>query len=125
MLLNFFYNFFNFLNIDKSHNCLYYDNDFLFYILYDINNIFTNNVIEVASGNLPSEEDIECPICLEITKHKSYVLPLCKHGMCGNCFVKFVDNGSVIKAPLCPMCREVIHNVNVFDVSMYNTIANK
>jgi hypothetical protein len=71
------------------------------------------------------DDNLECPICLENTKHNNYVLPLCKHGMCSSCFVKFVDNGSIINAPLCPMCREMIRTVDVFDVQMYNTIANK
>jgi hypothetical protein len=67
----------------------------------------------------------ECPICLEKAKHTNYVLPLCKHGMCNTCFIKFVDGGSILKAPLCPMCREVIRTVDVFDVQVYNTIASK
>lgn len=69
--------------------------------------------------------DLECPICLDKTTHINYVLPLCKHGVCSGCFVKMVDSGSIIKAPICPMCRENIHTVDVFNVSIYNTIANK
>jgi hypothetical protein len=70
-------------------------------------------------------ETRDCPICFEMKLKSDYVVPLCKHGVCRSCFINMVDNGSVLKAPLCPMCREVIKMVDVYNIDMYNTIVNK
>lgn len=80
---------------------------------------------ELSVDTFNYKEKKECPICFEHKSQKDYVVPLCKHGVCVSCFVHFVDNGSVIKAPLCPMCREVVKTVDVYTVDTYNTITNK
>jgi hypothetical protein len=68
-------------------------------------------------------EAIECPICFQKEQYNKVTLH-CNHDLCGTCFVKYIDNSSVLQAPKCPVCRTCIKNVTVYNLDMYSKCTN-
>ena len=47
---------------------------------------------------LPSNDDLECPICMEDSQMTIRAVTPCGHGMCLRCLLRCVDRR-------CPLCR--------------------
>jgi hypothetical protein len=63
-------------------------------------------------------EPAECPICFQTTTDK--VTLHCSHELCEKCFRHYIENGSVLRAPQCPVCRTCIRNITVYSLDVYN-----
>jgi len=67
-------------------------------------------------------QQIECPICFQTTNNK--VTVECSHEFCEKCFIHYVENGSILRAPLCPVCRKCIKNITIYNSDAYCAIIN-
>ena len=64
-----------------------------------------------ADNGVINENNVEsCPICIESIGERNYIVPLCGHRVCVNCFVKNMNmnRGS---GCLCSLCRAQIVSV--------------
>ena len=64
-----------------------------------------------ADNGVINESNVDsCPICIETIGERNYIVPLCGHRVCVNCFVKNMNmnRGS---GCLCSLCRAQIVSV--------------
>ena len=64
-----------------------------------------------ADNGVINENNVDsCPICIESIGERNYIVPLCGHRVCVNCFVKnmTMNRGS---GCLCSLCRAQIVSV--------------
>jgi hypothetical protein len=64
-----------------------------------------------ADNGVINENNVDsCPICIETIGERNYIVPLCGHRVCVNCFVKNMNmnRGS---GCLCSLCRAQIVSV--------------
>ena len=49
----------------------------------------------------------DCPICLENMGDNNYIVPLCCHKICMNCFIKNLKHNNAMSKNCC-LCRKII-----------------
>ena len=70
------------------------------------------------------ENEHDCPICMECKELTQMITPACSHSLCSYCFLLYVGKTNNI-VPHCPVCREQIKNIKVYDVQKYNECVKK
>lgn len=65
-------------------------------------------------------EPIDCPICFKNTDKK--ITLQCCHELCETCFNFYIQEGSILRAPLCPICRKCIQNVTVYNLEAHKRV---
>jgi hypothetical protein len=57
--------------------------------------------------NIKRDNEKICPICLETIGETNYVMPICGHPLCVQCFVKNMTKNKQT-GHMCGQCREII-----------------
>jgi len=83
--------------------------------------------IYIPENNLDivRKSSCECPICYE-TFHSNKLIQInCSHSFCIPCVQGYIKSiQTTEQLPVCPMCRQGIHTLSIYDVTNYNTLAD-
>jgi hypothetical protein len=95
-------------NIDIMNDYLFTNYDYNFH--YSINNI-QRNIRFVFEDCHITEDDKNCPICME-TKQPSDICRLnCKHTFCHHCIFQYIERNQQYST--CPLCRHLISSLHI------------
>jgi hypothetical protein len=96
------------LTTTENHNTN--EEDFIPFDYIDIHCIQSQSTFETDVRKIiVSEEERDCPICIETREKEEISQVNCGHKFCAFCLTKYIRNNN--RLPYCPLCREIIDKI--------------